>query len=58
MTHNSYYPMSFPPKENFLDETLTVYLEWEGLDTHLYSSCYTCTSYRQLQVGCPVEVDC
>jgi len=23
MTHNSYYPMSFPPKENFLDETLT-----------------------------------
>jgi len=22
MTHNSYYPMSFPPKENFLDETL------------------------------------
>jgi len=24
MTHNSYYPMSFPPKENFLDETLAV----------------------------------
>jgi len=23
MTHNSYYPMSFPTKENFLDETLT-----------------------------------
>ena len=22
MTHNSYYPMSFPSKENFLDETL------------------------------------
>jgi len=22
MTHNSYYPMSFPPKENCLDETL------------------------------------
>jgi len=24
MTHNSYYPMSFPPKENFLDETLSI----------------------------------
>ena len=38
MTHNSYYPMSFPLKENFLDETLKVLGKTSMLRGNIFDS--------------------
>jgi len=38
MTHNSYYPMSFPPKENFLDETLLLVMYTASSSTIMLST--------------------